>query len=413
MTTNSSGRWTRRELLAHGLMTSAAVAAVPRAISTVGSRMPRIKRLVRREETVLRLGGMGDNFHMSWAADDRQYISVCDGAGWVQPPKDFFNSRLWTLDGSPPAPTFADVAGYPVLIPPNGHTRYYNFATLALDDHIYQFLSTFNVPGRLDGSPPPDLRFVGAKLIYSPDNGRTWRNQDGSMPVRWEAWGERSRETMVFYEEGQEAFSLLSILQMGRNYSDNRDGYVYVYAPNGNTEGTMNELVMFRVPKSRILEREAYEFFSRRRGGQATWSRNIEERGIVHTFPRGWVNKTEHPWAWMPSVTYNAPLGLYMMASWGMATAADGKWFDRPSYLGLWVSPDPWGPWTQVHEETAWRPANDGYARAFAPQIAPKWIAPDGKSFWLVWSDFQEDHQSSPGKPYYAFNTQRVDVIAP
>ena len=28
-------------------------------------------------------------------------------------------------------------------------------------------------------------------------------------------------------------------------------------------------------------------------------------------------------------------------------------------------------------------------ARAFAPQIPAKWIAADGKSFWLVWSDFQ------------------------
>ena len=53
-------------------------------------------------------------------------------------------------------------------------------------------------------------------------------------------------------------------------------------------------------------------------------------------------------------------------------------------------------------------PDRDDNARAYQPQIAPQWIAPDGKSFWLVWTDFQV----VPGRdrPYYAFNAQRVAV---
>ena len=38
-----------------------------------------------------------------------------------------------------------------------------------------------------------------------------------------------------------------------------------IYAPNGNTEGTMNELVMLRVAKAQILNRKAYEYFAGRR----------------------------------------------------------------------------------------------------------------------------------------------------
>ena len=72
-------------------------------------------------------------------------------------------------------------------------------------------------------------------------------------------------------------------------------------------------------------------------------------------------------------------------------------------------------------------------ARAYQPQISPKWIAEDGKSFWLVWTDFQNTSEFAPtlGKafaakrhedfmrlmiesrrhrPYYAFNAQRVDL---
>ena len=34
--------------------------------------MVRIRKVSRLEETTLRLGGVGDNWHMTWADDDRQ-----------------------------------------------------------------------------------------------------------------------------------------------------------------------------------------------------------------------------------------------------------------------------------------------------------------------------------------------------
>src|SRR3954453_18968555 len=100
-----------------------------------------------------------------------------------------------------------------------------------------------------------------AKLIYSPDNGQTWCNQNGSSPVVWEDWRQQSRERLAFFEESRESFSLLAILQMGRDYSANRDGYIYVYSPNGNVDGQMNELVLLRVPIGQILDRTACEYF--------------------------------------------------------------------------------------------------------------------------------------------------------
>lgn len=407
-----------------------------------------VRSAVLRDETLIRHGGNGDNWHMSWAADDRQYLSQCDGYGWSERPRGMYNSRLLTISGGPREAAFREVSGYPECMPGFDAPRYYGFGTLALDGNIYQFLSTWNKPigfpidfGRLK---PRELRFVGAKLIYSPDNGRTWCNQDGSTPVVWEPWDRRSRDSMVFFEEDQEAFSQLSILQMGKNYEQNRDGYVYIYGTNGNTEGTMNQLVMLRVPKGEIRNRGAYEYFAGWHGAEARWTRDILSRSVVHTFPRGWVNTLVHPFAWQPSVVFNAPLGLYLMANWGMATDSIGMWFGKPSYLGFWVAPQPWGPWTQVHENTAWTPNGDARARAFAPQIAPKWIAPDGKSFWLVWSDFQANGQDEfdlfftselkekyhrmqmseeewrrvaammrKNRPFYAFNIQRVDLELP
>jgi hypothetical protein len=394
-----------------------------------------IKSLIRRDDIILRLGGSGDNWHMTWGEDDRQYVGVCDGFGW---PKltgydmvgQEFNSRIYAISGQPPEVKFEFLPGYPELLNrvnaagTQDINRYYGFGTIAVGSRIHQFLSTPNHPS-LDpkGAPWPGQGFCGVKLIYSPDNGRTWRNQDGSTPVTWEPWAERSRENMVFFEESQHAFSILSVLQNGRGYAANRDGYVYVYAPNGDVEGTMNQLVMLRAPKARLLERKTYEYFAGLGSNrEARWTPYIDERAVVHTFPRGWVNKATHPWAWVPSLAHNAPLGIYMMTSWGTASDATGKWFAKPSYLGFWTAPNPWGPWTQIHEDTAWTPAADHSSRAFAPQIAPKWIAPDGKSFWLVWSDFQKtaeppelSHLTAETKrrwlPHYAFNMQRVDFV--
>jgi hypothetical protein len=399
----------------------------------------------RRDETLLRLGGNGDDFPMTWLADGRQLVAVQDGVGWLKDPKGEYNSSLWTLSGDPHDARFENVSCYPELLNilyTEDIARYYPFGTLAVGGYIYQYLSA-------QAGPPSsrDLSWICAKLIYSPDNGGTWYNQDGSTPVVWETRKQRSRRNMVFFQEPQQAFSLPAILQMGCNYKANRDGYVYVYAPNGVTDGTMNQLVMFRVRKERVLHRHAYEYFAGLRpDGSASWSRRIEARAPAHVFPRGWVNRGSLVMeSWVPSVVYNVPLGVYMMASWGVGVASDGSMFGKPSYLGLWVAPEPWGPWRQILEETAWTPGGDQAARCYMPQIAPKWIAPDGKSFWLVWTDYQikatDDCRNAMDEwgeallpnpslqgtrdeamrkvgakarscqPYYAFNTQRVDLV--
>jgi hypothetical protein len=367
----------------------------------------KIAGLRRLEETVIRVPSVGDNWHMSWADDDRQYVSLCDGSGFPGLPRADYNSRCYAIAGDPPGVRFDYLPGYPTLLTEHGSravNRYYNYGILALDGAIYQFLST---PNRPFAEPLP--RFAGVKLIYSPDSGVTWCNQDGSTPVRWEPWDERNHDNMLFFEEPGEPFSLLTVLQMGQNYEHNRDGHVYIYAPNGNVEGTMNQTVLCRVPKDRILHRDAYEFYAGPRpDGSAQWSPRIEERAPVHTFPAGWVNRImHHPYAWHPSVVYYPATGEYLMANWGMGIDEGGDWFGKPSYLGFWTAPQPWGPWTQVHEEQAWMPGHDANARAYQPQVSPKWIAADGRSFWLVWTDFQ---LLDGGRPYYAFNTQQVEV---
>ena len=403
------GRSVRRARLGEkGVFFQFAVNLILTAILFVGGKETclaqkkptKILGVKRLDNTAILNVGNGDNWHMTWAADGRQFTGLCDGKGFAGIPGEtgeYRNSRVYAIIGEAPMHHFEYLPGYPELL---GNTfRFYGFGILAIDDHIYQYAST---PRRRFGGPPTE--FVGAKLTYSPDNGKRWCNQDGT-PLTWEKWEDRNRENMVFWEEPGGAFSLLSILQYGRNYEHNRDGFVYVYAPNGNTPGTMNQLVMFRVPKNKILDRSAYKFFtSRNSDGTANWSSDINQREAVYTFPSGWVNQKTgaHPYAWQPSVVYNEPLKQYMMTSWGTGLDESKKsWFPEPNYLGFWTAPNPWGPWTQIHEEKEWTVNGDKTNRNYQPQFSPKWIAPDGKSFWLVWTNF---------KGGYAFNCQKVII---
>ncbi len=432
---------TRRDMIKQALWMSAVMVGGVRPLQAEDPR-PRVTGLTWRDKPILRLGGLGDGYKMSWARDGRQFVVVNDGPGWADPPKAFYNSRLWSIDGPPDRPAFHELPNYPDLnmsVRPEDAPRYHGHGTVAARGRLYQFFST------LDRAEDRPRHWTGAKLIWSDDNGRSWHNQDGSSSVHFEDWSEQSRETLAFFDEPDGCFSLLSILQMGRDYSANRDGFLYVYGLNGNVDGRMNELLLFRAPIDKLTDRGSYEYFTGHMSGdRASWSMDISERAVVHRFPEGWVNSVNlFPGdlvveSWLPSVIYNEALGLYMMASAGIGVTADRTEFGKASYFGFWVADTPWGPWRQVHEDAAWTPDGDAQACAYSPQIAPGWIAPDGKSFWIVWADAKgirafgkdealldaalkmakvpQDHSRIEAEflrrymPYYAMNAQRVDL---
>lgn len=349
-----------------------------------------IKLKFRNDSIFRRPDFEGDNWHTTWASDGNQYVLQCDGQG--------YNTQLWRLKGTPRDFKFEAVTSHPGP-KEKPRERYYGFGILGIGPSIYHFLST---PDRWYFDPP--WKFIGNKLIYSSDTGHTWRNQDGSTPVVFEETAQRTKNNMAFFNEKNEAFSLLTMLQMGKGYEQNKDGYIYVYSPNGSVEGNMNQLVMFRVPRDNLREHSAYEYFvSGQEDGDAQWSKNIDDRKPVHVFPKGYVNTLKHPYSWHPSVVYNKGLDLYMMTNWGVGTDSTGYWFTKPTYLGVWVAEKPWGPWKQIHEDKAWfPPGGTTEGQCYQPQIMPGWIAEDGKSFWLAWTQYP--------KGYY-FQVQRVDVV--
>src|SRR5258708_14704286 len=135
------------------------------------------------------------------------------------------------ISGGPRDAQFRAAPGYPVeperdpYRAKDGRPAYSSMSVLAVEAHIYQYLSTSSGPYKfVDGHNgnyqigPAELQ--GAKLIYSPDNGHTWCNQDGSTPVVRESAGAQSRKTMVFWGEPRSVFSGVTFLQMGKGYRD-------------------------------------------------------------------------------------------------------------------------------------------------------------------------------------------------
>ena len=81
--------------------------------------MQTIVGMRRLEKTLQRSGGDGDNWHMTWARDDKQYVVLGDGKGWPDAEGRTgltYHTRLYGLDGDPPDLTFEHLHGYPDLV---------------------------------------------------------------------------------------------------------------------------------------------------------------------------------------------------------------------------------------------------------------------------------------------------------
>ena len=329
--------------------------------------------------------GHGDNFHTTWSDDDSQYTSLGDGKGWEDSTE--WNTRVYRLTGDAPSFTPVFLSGY--LDIPYATQHWYGYGIVSVGGTLYQWIGYLTKTGL--------IRFIGSKLVYSTDHGATWKNHDGSAMSVPES---PDASSMFTWGNSDDSFSLIGTVQMGKDYSENTDGYVYIFAPNGNTDSLMRQLIMARVPVDEILTEGSYEYRT-----ATGWSSTFADRSPIYTFPSGWVG-SDFAYAWHPAITYIPQLRLYLMAAGGTAKN-NGTLFNAESYLGMYTAPEPWGPWTQVYEDTTWYAGVDTATRLYEPVIAPKWVGSDGLSFWLVFSDAK----GWPGTlPNYKFNLSEVTL---
>ena len=187
-----------------------------------------------------------------------------------------------------------------------------------------------------------------SQLAWSSDHARTWT---------WCGW------------RFETSFGCPTFLNFGKDYAGARDGYVYIYSPDGDSAyRAADRMVLARVPKGRITERGAYEFFKGLgEGGIPLWTEDIAERRAVFSHPGG---------CYRSSVSYDAGLKRYLWCQ----TLPGGDARFRGGF-GIYDAPEPWGPWTTAYFTEEWD-VGPGETCSFPT----KWMSADGRTVHLVFS---------------------------
>jgi CubicO group peptidase (beta-lactamase class C family) len=284
-------------------------------------------------ETIVRRARGSDNWPMTWADDGEQYTAYGDGWGFEPRVPQKLSLGFARVSGSP-----QDFVGRNIRSPsgestgdgPRGRKA---SGMLMVDGVLYAW-----------------VRNAGnSQLGWSTDHAMTWT---------WADWKFDRR------------FGCPTFINCGRNYGDAPDGYVYTVSPHADDAYTpADSFDLARVPKDRMRQRDAWEFFAGRGGdGPPRWAKD----------PAGCAPVLEKPGKCSRSgVTYVPALGRYLWVITLPASGGgpEGRW----SGLSVYESPQPWGPWTNVYEADRWD-VNPGDSATFPA----KWIAPDGRSAHLV-----------------------------
>jgi len=321
----------------------------------------------------------GDTWQMTWAADGNLYAAVGDNQYsplnfWQIITKDVTKpnkSAVLLVDNMP-----FDCAVYckdvtnaqndprkTVSIKPAGLLSVGGILYLSVETMNYGDNRAFNRQHNLNGW-----------IVTSSDFGRTWS---------------RNATPMTFF---QGRLASAEFLQFGRDYAGARDSYVYAYftgAENGQSYWDNGDyLLLGRVPKERILGRDAWEFYAGLNSqGQPRWSPDDKLAEPVFSYPR--MTSEDH-------VSYNPGIKRYILANYGFH---DQELVPRPNHqlpnyesncpsqLTLYESLEPWGPWSLFYRDD-----DAGQCGTYSASFPTKFMSTDGKTMWMVSSGTFDDY---------------------
>jgi CubicO group peptidase (beta-lactamase class C family) len=287
--------------------------------------------------TIIRKARGSDNWPLTWADDDRQYTAYGDGWGF----EPFMPKKLGLgfarIEGDPPGFKGENIPS------PTGE-QFGAGAKAKKASGILCVESVLYLWTRNAGN---------AQLAWSKDHGKTWE---------WAAW------------KFTTSFGCPTFLNFGKNYAGARDEFAYVYSHDADSAYTpADRMVLARVPKEKIKERDAYEFFKGlNKEGAPIWSNKIAERGTVFT------HKDR---CYRSAITYNAGLKRYVWVQ--IIPGTEGKKADTRFEGGfaIYDAAEPWGPWTTVFFTEKWD-VGPGETSSFPT----KWMSANGKTLHLVFS---------------------------
>src|SRR6185503_7214394 len=284
----------------------------------------------------------GDNWPMTWADDDALYTAYGDGNGFEPFVPKKLSIGFSRVTGTPPDFQGVNFKAQNGEFPGDGRSGRKASGLLMIDGVLYLLARNLD----------------NAQLAWSRDHGATWT---------WAAW------------KFTTSFGCPTFLNFGKNYAGARDDFVYVYSPDSNgAYEPADRMVLARVPKARIAEQAAYEFFvALDPAGAPTWSRDVARRGAVFAHPGN---------SHRGGVTYNAALKRYLWCQvLPHSTHPQGMRFQGG--FGIYDAPEPWGPWTTAFYTEEW-----DVGPGESSSLPTKWMSADGKTVHLVFSG--DDHFS-------------------
>jgi hypothetical protein len=335
--------------LLRGVAISAALLAAPHVAAAAEPLYPdstAVPGISFRWDTHRQLAPGSDNWPLTWSADGHQYTSFGDGGGFEgNETTGRVSLGFARIEGSADSYRGVNVWGgarTETAAKFNGKSR----GVLAVGTDLYMWRC---------GAGSTDANFEFQQLYKSTDDARTWQAANWQFP-------------------GSLTFYCPTFLQFGQGYAGARDGYVYMYAAERNSDvwevHTPGRVSLMRAPKDRLMERAAYEFFAGQdpSSGAPRWSDSVAERAPVLEDSNG---------ARLPSAIYNPGLRRYFLLV-GRAPRFSGN-------VSIFDAPEPWGPWTTVLYEDAWGRGHVDPSTFFL-NFSPKWWGDGGKSFVLAFT---------------------------
>ncbi len=161
-----------------------------------------------------------------------------------------------------------------------------------------------------------------------------------------------------------------AFVNFGQNNANARDEYVYAASSDQWDNGS--NLRLGRVPRDRIMRREAWEWVCAfTPSGTPAWHPDLNEAIPVFSL---------HRWLGLPELVYLAGIKRYLLFTWRLHADFSP---DDGTDLVVFEAPEPWGPFSLVHFEEYW----EGKAfNPYCPRLPLKWMGEDGLSGWLQFS---------------------------
>ena len=288
------------------------------------------------QNTITRQAEGSDNWPLTWADDGHLYTAYGDGWGFEPRVEKKLSLGLARIIGQPNAIRGVNIRSANGEQIGQGAAGKKASGMLMINRVLYMW-----------------VRNAGnSQLLWSDDHGKTWQ---------WANW------------KFETSFGAPTFLNFGQDYAGARDEFVYIYSHDSDSAyEPSDQMVMARVPKARIEDRQAYEFFERLdAGGKPVWTKDVAQRGAVFVHRDG---------CYRSGITYNFGLKRYLWCQI-LHESSHPKGQRFQGGFGIYEAPEPWGPWRTVYFTRNW-----DVGPGETSSLPTKWMSEDGKTVHLVFS---------------------------